>query len=160
MNNMILKTGGELGYLGKYNDSKELFSFQKFYMGGEHSNLLESKFYDQDHIPLRGYSSKDYILNNGGTVYNKLILEIRYLIKNLSNLKIWTTCFMEGGNVGDSYQKFNPLILNKSFGFGFRLFFPLIGFLGIDLGYPIDHDLVRGFRISKWKTHFIIGKDL
>ncbi|WP_341661205.1 outer membrane protein assembly factor BamA [Blattabacterium cuenoti] len=160
MNNMILKTGGELGYLGQYNDSKELFSFQKFYMGGGHSNLLESKFYDQDHIPLRGYSSKDSILNNGGTVYNKLILEIRYLIKNLSNLKIWTTCFMEGGNVSDSYQKFNPLILNKSFGFGFRLFFPPIGFLGIDLGYPIDHDLVHGFRISKWKTHFIIGKDL
>ncbi|WP_341654006.1 outer membrane protein assembly factor BamA [Blattabacterium cuenoti] len=161
MNNMILKTGGELGYLGKYNDSKELFSFQKFYMGGGHSNLLESKFYDIDHIPLRGYSSKDSIfLNNGGTVYNKLILEIRYLIKNLSNLKIWTSCFMEGGNVSDSYQKFNPLILNKSFGFGFRLFFPPIGFLGIDFGYPIDYDLVHGFRISKWKTHFIIGKDL
>ncbi|WP_341651346.1 outer membrane protein assembly factor BamA [Blattabacterium cuenoti] len=160
MNNMILKTGGELGYLGQYNDSKELFSFQKFYMGGGHSSLLESKFYDQDLIPLRGYSSKDSILNNGGTVYNKLILEIRYLIKNLSNLKIWTTCFMEGGNVSDSYKKFNPLILNKSFGFGFRLFFSPIGFLGIDLGYPIDNDLVHGFRISKWKTHFIIGKDL
>ncbi len=158
MSNMILKTGGELGYLGRYNDSKELFSFQKFYMGGGHSNLLESKFYDLDHIPLRGYSSKDSILNNGGTVYNKLILEIRYLIKNLSNLKIWTTCFMEGGNVSDSYQKL--LILNKSFGFGFRLFFPPIGFLGIDFGYPIDHYLVHGFRISKWKTHFIIGKDL
>ncbi|WP_341660144.1 outer membrane protein assembly factor BamA [Blattabacterium cuenoti] len=160
MNNMILKTGGELGYLGRYNDSKELFSFQKFYMGGGHSNLLESKFYDLDHIPLRGHSSKDSILNNGGTVYNKLILEIRYLIKNLSNLKIWTTCFMEGGNVSDSYQKLNPLILNKSFGFGFRLFFPPIGFLGMDFGYPIDHYLIHGFRISKWKTHFIIGKDL
>ncbi|WP_341657980.1 POTRA domain-containing protein [Blattabacterium cuenoti] len=161
MNNMILKAGGELGYLGQYNDSKELFSFQKFYMGGGHSNLLESKFYDKDFIPLRGYSSKDFILNNGGVVYNKLILEIRYLIKNLSNLKIWTTCFMEGGNVSDSYQNFNPLILNKSFGFGFRLFFPPIGFLGIDFGYPIDHNLIHhGFRTSKWKTHFIIGKDL
>ncbi|WP_341659717.1 POTRA domain-containing protein [Blattabacterium cuenoti] len=160
MNNMILKTGGELGYLGKYNDSKELFSFQKFYMGGGHNNLLESKFYDQDHIPLRGFSSKDSILNNGGTVYNKLILEIRYLIKNLSTLKVWTTCFMEGGNVSDSYQKFNPLILSKSFGFGFRLFSLPIGFLGIDFGYPIDHHLIHGFRISKWKTHFIIGKDL
>ncbi|WP_317168451.1 BamA/OMP85 family outer membrane protein [Blattabacterium cuenoti] len=160
MNNMILKTGGELGYLGRYNDAKQLFSFQKFYMGGGHSNLLESKFYDKDFIPLRGYSSKDSILSNGGTVYNKLILEIRYLIKNLSNLKFWTTCFMEGGNVSESYQKFNPLILNKSFGFGFRLFFPPIGFLGIDFGYPIDHNIVHGFRISKWKTHFIIGKDL
>ncbi|BAM99814.1 outer membrane protein [Blattabacterium cuenoti BPAA] len=161
MNNMILKTGGELGYLGQYNDSKELFSFQKFYMGGGYSNLLESKFYDLDHIPLKGYSSKDFLFNNGGKIYNKLILEIRYLIKNLSTLKVWTTCFMEGGNISDSYQKFNPLILNKSFGFGFRLFFPPIGFLGIDFGYPIDHDIVHhGLRTSKWKTHFIIGKDL
>ncbi|WP_185857265.1 BamA/OMP85 family outer membrane protein [Blattabacterium cuenoti] len=158
--NMILKTGGELGYLGQYHNSKELFPFQKFYMGGVHNNLLGSKLYDKDFIPLRGYSYKDKIINNGGTIYNKLILEIRYLIKNLSNIKIWTICFMEGGNISNSYQEFNPLVINKSFGFGFRLFWPPIGFLGLDFGYPIDKDIIRGFNQSKWKTHFIIGKDL
>ncbi|BBA17455.1 BamA/OMP85 family outer membrane protein [Blattabacterium cuenoti] len=160
MDNIILKTGGELGYLGKYNNSKELFSFQKFYMGGSNSNSLGSKLYDKDHIPLRGYSSKDPIFNNGGIIYNKFLIEIRYLIKNFPKLKFWTTCFIEGGNISDSYKNFNPLILNKSFGFGFRLFFPPIGFLGIDFGYPINQDIVHGLKKSKWNTHFIIGKDL
>lgn len=160
INNIILKTGGELGYLGQYNDSKKLFPFQKFYMGGVHNNLSGSKLYNQDHIPLRGYSYQDKISNNGGIIYNKLILEMRYLIKNSSNLKIWTIGFMEGGNVSNSYQKLNPLIMNKSFGFGFRFFWPPIGFLGLDFGYPIDNDIVYGLKQSKWKTHFIIGKDL
>ncbi|WP_238785051.1 BamA/OMP85 family outer membrane protein [Blattabacterium cuenoti] len=160
IDNMILKAGGELGYLGQYNDSKELFSFQKFYMGGIPNNLLGSKLYDIDHIPLRGYSNKNSILNNGGKIYNKFIFEIRYLIKNLSSFKIWTNFFIEGGNVSDSYQKFNPIVMNKSFGFGFRLFFTPIGLLGIDFGYPIDHDIVNGFNKTKWKTHFIVGKDL
>ncbi len=158
--NMILKAGGELGCLGRYNDSKELFSFQKFYIGGVKNNLSGSKLHDKDYIPLRGYSSKDQILNNGGTIYNKFILEMRYLIKNLSNLKLWTTCFIEGGNVNNSYKKFNPLILNKSFGFGIRLFWTPIGVLGVDFGYPIDNDIVHGFKKSKGKIHFIIGKDL
>ncbi|WP_185849169.1 BamA/OMP85 family outer membrane protein [Blattabacterium cuenoti] len=160
IDNMILKTGGELGYLGQYNHSKELFSFQKFYMGGVHNNFLGSKLYDKDHIPLRGYSFNHQISDNVGTIYNKLIFEIRYLIKNLSKLKIWTTCFMEGGNISDSYQKFNPLIMNKSFGFGFRLFWTPIGFLGVDFGYPINSDIIHGFNKSKWKIHFIVGKDL
>jgi Outer membrane protein/protective antigen OMA87 len=152
MDNVIFKIGGEFGYLGQYNHTKELFPFQKFYMGGGHNNLLGSKLYDKDHIPLRGYSIKHTIPSNGGTIYDKLILEIRYLIKNLSNLKIWTICFMEGGNINDSYEKFNPLMMNKSIGFGFRLFWTPIGVLGIDFGRPIDH--------SEWKTHFIVGKDL
>ncbi|QIK16499.1 BamA/TamA family outer membrane protein [Blattabacterium sp. DPU] len=160
VDNIILKTGGELGYLGQYNNEKELFSYQKFYMGGVHNSLSGSNLYNKDHIPLRGYSYKDQIFNNGGRIYDKFILEIRYLIKNLSNLKIWTTCFMEGGNISNSYQKFNPLRMNKSFGFGFRLFWEPIGFLGVDFGYPIDNNIIHGLNKSKWKTHFIIGKNL
>ncbi|WP_185861214.1 BamA/OMP85 family outer membrane protein [Blattabacterium cuenoti] len=160
INNMILKIGGELGYLGQYDHSKELFSFQKFYMGGVHNSLLGSKSYEKDHIPLRGYSFKNQILNNGGIIYNKIIFEMRYLIKNLPNLKIWSNCFIEGGNIGDSYKKFNPFVMHKSFGFGIRFFWGPIGFLGIDFGYPIDNDIFHGFNKSKWKTHLIIGKDL
>ncbi|WP_226989461.1 POTRA domain-containing protein [Blattabacterium sp. (Blattella germanica)] len=150
--NMVFKIGSEFGYLGQYNHSKELFPFQKFYIGGVQNNFMESKLEEKDHIPLRGYSFSTP--NHGGVIYNKLILEMRYLIKNFSTLKIWTTFFMEGGNVSDSYKKFHPFIMNKSFGFGVRLFWNPIGFIGVDFGYPID-----GTQ-SKWKTHFIIGKDL
>ncbi len=160
--NMALKIGGEFGYLGQYDDSKELFPFQKFYIGGVQNNLFESKLENRDHIPLRGYPflTKDFrysIPNYGGVIYNKLILEMRYLIKDFSNFKIWTIFFMEGGNVGDSYKNFHPLTMNKSFGFGFRLFWNPIGFIGVDFGYPLD---IANKTQSKWRTHFIIGKDL
>ncbi|WP_223843725.1 BamA/OMP85 family outer membrane protein [Blattabacterium cuenoti] len=160
---MVLKIGNEFGYLGQYDNSKELFPFQKFYIGGVQNNLFVSKLENFDHIPLRGYSFiknnfRYPIPSNGGVIYNKIILEIRYLIKNFSNLKIWNTFFMEGGNVSDSYQKFYPLKMNKSIGFGIRFFWSPIGFLGIDIGYPID-DVDIGNK-SKWKKHFIIGKDL
>ncbi len=160
--NMVLKIGGEFGYLGKYDDSKELFPFQKFYIGGVQNNLFGSKLEDRDHIPLRGYSflTKNFrysIPSSGGVIYNKLILEMRYLIKDFSNLKIWTTFFMEGGNVSDSYKNFHPFTMNKSFGFGFRLFWNPIGFIGVDFGYPLD---IADKTQSKWRTHFIIGKDL
>ncbi|WP_238786128.1 outer membrane protein assembly factor BamA [Blattabacterium cuenoti] len=159
IDNIVLKVGGEVGYLGQYNDTKELFSFQKFYMGGVPNSFPGS--YDKDHITLRGYSYKDKkIKNSVGTIYNKLVLEIRFLIKNLSNLKIWTICFLEGGNVSNSYQEFNPLVMNKSFGFGFRLFWSPIGFLGFDFGYPINNDnITHVFDKSKWKTHLIVGKE-
>ncbi|WP_185859834.1 BamA/OMP85 family outer membrane protein [Blattabacterium cuenoti] len=158
---MIMKIGGEFGLLGKYY-TNNLFPFQKFYMGGI-KNSMNFKFIENiDHIPLRGYSSHindpDYITpKNGGVIYNKSILEIRYLIKDFSNLsKLWTNFFIEGGNISDSYQKFNPLNMKKSFGFGFRFFWLPMGFFGIDLGYPIDGKNIK----SKWKTHFIIGQDL
>ncbi|WP_185866533.1 BamA/OMP85 family outer membrane protein [Blattabacterium cuenoti] len=159
---MIMKIGGEFGILGKY-PTKNLFSFQKFYMGGI-KNTTDFKLLENiDYIPLRGYSShindSDYITpKNGGVIYNKLVLEIRYLVKDFSNLsKLWTNFFIEGGNISDSYQEFHPLKIKKSFGFGFRFFCLPIGLIGIDLGYPIDGG--RGIQ-SKWKTHFIIGKDL
>ncbi len=161
--NIALKIGGEFGYLGQYDDSKELFPFQKFYIGGVQNNLFGSKLEDRDHIPLRGYSFprnnfRYPIPSYGGVIYNKLILEMRYLIKDFSNLKIWTTFFMEGGNVSDSYKNFHPLTMNKSLGFGFRLFWNPIGFIGVDFGYPLDN--IAHETQSKWRTHFIIGKDL
>ncbi len=158
---MIMKIGGEFGLLGKYH-TKNLFSFQKFYMGGIKNPTDFQLVENIDYIPLRGYSSHvndpDYITpKNGGVIYSKLILEIRYLIKDFSNLsKLWTNFFIEGGNVSDSYQEFNPLKMKRSFGFGFRFFWLPMGFFGIDIGYPIDGKNIK----SKWKPHFIIGQDL
>ncbi len=162
---MVVKIGGEFGMLGKYNHAKKLFPFQKFYMGG-----TALKLEDRDHIPLRGYSSphmrnnhleSSITPNDGGIIYNKSIFEIRYLIKTFSSniSKFWTFVFIEGGSISDSYKKFNPLFkMNKSFGFGFRIYFSPIGFFGIDFGYPINKEK-NHFLKSKWKTHFIVGKD-
>ncbi|WP_185851516.1 BamA/OMP85 family outer membrane protein [Blattabacterium cuenoti] len=159
---MVIKVGGEFGILG--NNEKNYFSFHKFSMGG---NKLE----DRDHISLRGYSDhEDLTPNDGGIIYNKSLFEIRYLIKSFSNenenlSKFWTSFFLEGGSISDSYKKFNPFKMNKSFGVGFRMFFSPIGFFGIDFGHPIimgissNNEEGKDHFKSKWKTHFIIGQD-
>ncbi|WP_185858468.1 BamA/OMP85 family outer membrane protein [Blattabacterium cuenoti] len=157
--NVVLRLGGEFGYMGFYKNldySNELYSFQKFYMGGMRNRSFGS---DKDFIPLRGYSThfKYNIPSNGGVIYDKLVLETRYLIKDFPNLKIWTNFFLEGGNLNSSYKEFHLLTMNKSFGIGIRFFWTLIGLVGVDFGYPIDN--IIGQK-SKWKTHFVIGKDL
>lgn len=158
MKNMVLKIGGEFGFLGTSKKNK-LYPFQKFYMG-EIPNNLKSE--DIDVIPLRGYSTGmknlKSTIENGGVIYDKILLEIRYLIKKISNIKIWTTSFIEGGSISRSYRGFHPLSMNKSFGFGIRSFCSPVGFLGVDFIFPIDSVDKKPFK-SRWKTKFIIGKD-
>ncbi|WP_238784224.1 BamA/OMP85 family outer membrane protein [Blattabacterium cuenoti] len=161
----VLKVGCEGGFMGKYkNSKKDLLSFYKFYMGGVKNNFFGSNLENKDFIPLRGYSYGEENFKypspvDGGIIYNKFVLELRNLIKNTQDLKIWNTLFMEGGNISDSYEKFNLLKMNKSLGFGFRIFWKKLGFFGIDFGYPID-DIVNNKTESKWKKHFIFGKNL
>ncbi|WP_185864409.1 BamA/OMP85 family outer membrane protein [Blattabacterium cuenoti] len=168
MKDMVIRIGGEFGCLAT-NQKSKLYPFQKFYMGE-----IPSKFFgleDIDVITLRGYNtemnnSKYPMLKTGGIIYDKIILELRYLINinNIipnvpNNIKIWTNSFVEGGSISSSYRKFNPFLMNKSFGFGIRSFISPIGFLGIDVIYPIDLIDKKPF-LSKWKTRFFIGKDL
>ncbi|AER40809.1 MAG: hypothetical protein LBQ72_00315 [Flavobacteriales bacterium] len=161
MDKMVIKSGGEFGLLVKCDESKVLFPFHKFYIGGESNHL--SKNLNVDMIPLRGYSfhrnhPESISPMDGGIIYNKSIFEIRYLIKEFSNLsKFWTNLFVEGGNISDSYKVFNPFKMKKSFGLGFRIFWSPIGFFGLDISNPIDR---KNFSVqSGWKTNFIIGKE-
>ncbi len=158
VDNVVIKFGGEFGILGKYNNSSELLSSQKFYMGGTGGRKLE----DKDLILFRGYNHTEFLPPvNGGIIYNKYLFEVRYLIKKFSyNMsKFWTFLFIEEGCISDSYKKFNPLRMNKSFGFGFRIFLSPIGLFGIDFGYPINSRMKKDSFLSRWKTHFIIGQD-
>ncbi|AWU43991.1 hypothetical protein DM815_00415 [Blattabacterium sp. (Cryptocercus kyebangensis)] len=162
IDNIVIKVGNEFGFLGRYDKTKILFPIQRFHMGGD-KNSFGSKIENIDHIPLRGYSSnrknpENISPDDGGLIYNKSILEVRYLIKEFSNTsKFWTNLFIEGGNISDSYKTFNPLKMKKSFGVGFRIFLFPIGFFGLDISNPIDR---KSFSIkSGWKTNFVIGQD-
>ncbi|WP_185850938.1 BamA/OMP85 family outer membrane protein [Blattabacterium cuenoti] len=163
LNKTVLKIGEELGVIGKYSINKKLFHFQKFSMGGIKNDLFSKKKIEEDHISLRGYSNigNDSITpGDGGIIYNKSVFEIRYLIKEYANVcKFWILSFIEGGSISDSYKKFNPLKMNnKSFGFGFRLFWLPIGPFGIDVGYPIVGKS-SFYEKEKYKIHFIIGQN-
>src|SRR5690606_22966110 len=50
---VVLKVGGEFGYLGKYNSKIGTIPFERFYLGG--TGLMGNRFDGREIIPLRGY---------------------------------------------------------------------------------------------------------
>ncbi len=67
--------------------------------------------------------------------------------------------FLEAGSAYDTFKDYNPFVLQRSAGFGLRVFMPAFGLLGIDFGKGFD--AVPGSGSTKpngWETHFIIGQ--
>ncbi len=155
--NIVLRIGGELGIINPYDLNEKIFPFQMFYMGGS------KKYEKYNLIPLRGYSfpEKGYeykISEKGGTIYKKIILEIRRMIYKKSNyFKSWIDTFIEAGNIGSSYKDLTSFYMNKSVGVGVRFFWGPIGYFGIDLAYPLN--LIKE-DIRKCRLHFIFDKNL
>ncbi|HKK12673.1 MAG TPA: BamA/TamA family outer membrane protein, partial [Flavobacteriaceae bacterium] len=94
---------------------------------------------------------------DGGTIYNKFSLELRYPITLGQQAKIYGLTFMEGGASFDNFRDYNPFNINRSAGFGIRIFMPAFGLLGIDFGYGFD-PLPGETTKNGWETHFIIGQ--
>ena len=64
--------------------------------------------------------------------------------------------FMEAGNVWKDFNDLNLFKLDRSVGFGGRIFMPMLGVLGYDIGYGIDVDK-NNPNINPWQYHFIFG---
>lgn len=151
--NIVTKIGGEIGVLGSY--SSKLIPFHRFYLGG--TGIYNSFF--NDYIPLRGYNIDDiHNLKNdiGGVIYNRIFTEFRFPMIMNDIIKTWLLCFLEAGHITNDYNHYNPLNLKRSIGIGIRGYMYNFGYLGCDLGYGFDNNHSQ----SKWKTHFIIGRDL
>ena len=65
--------------------------------------------------------------------------------------------FAEAGAAYDGFKKYNPFQLQRSAGFGLRVFMPAFGLLGIDFGHGFD-PLPGQQTPNGWETHFIIGQ--
>ena len=65
--------------------------------------------------------------------------------------------FLEAGSSYDTFKDYNPFVLQRSAGFGLRVFMPAFGLLGID--FARGFDAVPGYtKPNGWETHFIIGQ--
>lgn len=161
---MVMKVGGEFGYLGKYNSEVGTIPFERFYLGG--TGLMGNRFDGREIVPLRGYddstqsggTSDDITPSGGGSVYDKFMLEFRYPITMGQQAKIYALTFAEAGNTWSDTRDFNPFQLKRSAGFGVRIFMAAFGMLGFDFGYGFDKPIYSDKR-SGWQTHFIIGQE-
>ena len=152
---LVLRTLGEFGFLGSYNSERGLVPFERFFVGGD--GLANYSLDGREVIQLRGYPNQALSSINGGTVYNKFSLELRYPITLKPQASIYVLSFLEAGNSYDSFRSYDPFVLKRSAGFGLRVFMPAFGLLGIDFANGFD-PLPGYTQKNGWETHFIIGQ--
>ncbi|WP_191858142.1 outer membrane protein assembly factor BamA [Hanstruepera ponticola] len=160
---LIFKSTVEFGFLGAYNQDRGVIPFERFFLGGD--GLGNFSLDGREAIALRGYPNQSLqpvdenglITNDGGSIYNKFSMELRYPISLKQQAKIFVLGFVEGGVSYNDFKDYNPFALYRSSGAGLRIFMPAFGLLGIDFGYGFD-PLPGQSKANGWETHFIIGQ--
>ncbi|MFY9243320.1 MAG: outer membrane protein assembly factor BamA [Polaribacter sp.] len=152
---LVLMTNAEMGFLGFYNSEVGLSPFERYFVGGD--GIAVFQLDGREVVGLRGYENNRLSPLEGGSIYNKFQLELRYSITDSPSASIYTLGFLEAGNSYDNFETFNPFELKRSAGLGIRIFMPAFGLLGIDFAHGFDP--LPGFtEKSGWQTHFIIGR--
>lgn len=151
----VLRSAAEFGYLGAYNNDRGLVPFERFFLGGD--GLANFSLDGREVIQLRGYPNNSLTTEDGGAIYNRFSLELRYPITMKQMASIYAISFVEAGAAYDSFKQYNPFVLKRSAGFGIRIFMPAFGLLGIDFAHGFD-PVLGGTQKNGWETHFIIGQ--
>ena len=154
-NDLVLRPSVEFGFLGAYNNDRGVIPFERFFVGGD--GLGNFSLDGREVIQLRGYPNQSLSSTDGGSIYNKFSLELRYPITLGAQAKIYALSFLEAGSSVNDFKDFDPFNLKRSAGFGLRIFMPAFGLLGIDFGHAFD-DAPYGATVKNWETHFIIGQ--
>ena len=159
-NKLVLMMNAEGGFLGNYSNKVGATPFERFFVGGD--GLATYQLDGRETIGLRGYENNRLSSIQGGTIYNKFQLELRYYITDKPSASIYTLGFLEAGNSYDNFSSYNPFELKRSAGIGVRIFMPAFGLLGIDFAYGYDslptYNNIPNAPVSGWQTHFIIGR--
>ncbi|NLH33697.1 MAG: BamA/TamA family outer membrane protein [Lentimicrobium sp.] len=162
--NLVLSTRVQFGFLGTYNHDIGVTPFERFFLGGDglsgYNNLDGREL-----IGMRGYSNESitpnyYLKDNvGGVIYSKYTFEVRYPFSLNPNATIYALSFLEAGNSWESFAAFNPYTVFRSAGFGLRVFLPMFGILGLDWGYGFDK--VPGIPdANRGHFHFSINQSI
>ena len=152
---LVLRSLAEFGYLGAYNAARGVVPFERYFVGGD--GLANYALDGREVVQLRGYPNQSLSSTTGGTIYNKFSLELRYPLTLKAAASIYGLTFLEAGAAYNNFQEYNPFLLQRSAGFGIRIFMPAFGLLGIDFAHGFDP--VPGSTVkSGWQTHFIIGQ--
>lgn len=152
---LVLRPSVEFGFLGAYNQDRGIIPFERFFVGGD--GLGNFSLDGREVVALRGYQNQSLSTQDGGSIYNKFSLELRYPITLKQSAKIYALTFLEAGNSYNDFRDYDPFNLKRSAGFGVRIFMPAFGLLGIDFGHGFDPQPGETSKHG-WETHFIIGQ--
>ena len=77
------------------------------------------------------------------------------------NPTIYALSFFEMGNVWLDIENVDPFDLKRSAGIGIRVFIPMLGMLGYDIGYGFDYtdydEIYHSTEPHGWEYHLIFG---
>jgi outer membrane protein insertion porin family len=163
----VLMSQVRFGFLGQYNTEVGPSPFERFKLGGD--GMQSYQFLQgSEIIGLRGYQNFSIIpegtnytadTNPGSAIYNKYTMELRHPVIQGQSATIFLLAFAEGGNVWNSFNKFDPFNVKRSVGVGARIFLPIFGLLGLDYGYGFDS--IPGIpTANKGQFHFSISQSL
>lgn len=152
---LVLRSLGEFGFLGAYNQDRGLVPFERFFLGGD--GLANFALDGREVVQLRGYPNQALSSVDGGTIYNKFSLELRYPVTMNPMASVYVLSFLEAGASYNNFKVYNPFELQRSAGVGLRVFMPQFGLLGIDFGYGFDA-LPGQTQKHGQEIHFIIGQ--
>ncbi|WP_417786113.1 outer membrane protein assembly factor BamA, partial [Tenacibaculum sp.] len=100
-NKLVLMSNFEMGYLGSYNDDLGLTPVERYFVGGD--GIAQGQLDGRETIGLRGYENNRISSLDGGAIYNKFQLELRYSITDKPSASIYTVGFLEAGNSYDNF---------------------------------------------------------
>lgn len=171
---LVLEAKAHFGFIGSYTQAAGIGPFERFFLGGDGlAGGFNSFLLGQEIIGLRGYENNRVtppLYNNygsqslgntiqGGIVYDKLGLELRYPVTTGNAATIYGFAFTEAGNNWNNYEDFNPFNLYKSAGVGARIFMPAFGLIGLNWAYGFDR-LPNAAERSGSQFHFTIGQQI
>lgn len=147
---LVMAASSKMGFLGSYNDNLGIVPFERYVYGGDGlsnqssgitgSTILAARGYETTDFPGNGTGTNNNVRLDGGTIFNKFTVELRYPLSLNPSSTIYALVFAQGGNVWERFSDFNPFDLQRSVGGGVRVFLPMFGLLGFDYGFGIDKD--------------------
>jgi outer membrane protein insertion porin family len=169
---LVLETSMHFGFIGAYNEELGVGPFERFYLGGDGlagqnfllgTEIIGLRGYENNAItpPNYGLQANSFTQNivEGGTVYNKFSMELRYPVTTGQAATIYGFVYAEAGNNWNNFNQFNPFNLYRTLGFGARIFMPAFGLIGVNWGYGFD-TLPGRTEPSGAQFHFTIGQQL
>lgn len=164
--NLVFMSRANFGFIGQYNQDVGYTPFERFWLGG--SGLMGFSLDGRELIALRGYADNTLtpvVLNKntrrleqqGGLIYNRFTMELRYPISLNPSATVYPLVFFEGGKAWSRYEDFSPFSIYRSTGLGVRIFLPMFGMIGLDYGYGFDNVPYQG-SANRGNFHFLLGQ--
>lgn len=154
---LVLETKIDFGFVGYYNKNYKT-PFERFDIGGD--GLSNVFYYGTDFVPMRGYdaSALNPDSDGGAFLYDKFSLELRYPLALKPETTIYVLAFAEAANAWMEFSDYNPFDIKRSAGGGIRLYIPMMGLLGFDMGYGFDKIDGKSDDVRGWQPSFVLGQ--